>query len=147
MLALEEGRVQFVGRLRRDAYLETYHLIDVCLDTFPYNGHTTSLDSFWMGVPVVTLCGESAISRAGFSQASNLGLTELVANTPDEFVRIAVELAGDLPRLAQIRSALRRKMLASPLMDAVGFTRGIEWAFREVWREWCKTQDREGIRG
>jgi predicted O-linked N-acetylglucosamine transferase (SPINDLY family) len=140
-LGLQEGRVQFVGRLPREAYLETYHLIDICLDTFPYNGHTTSLDSFWMGVPVVTLFGRSAVSRAGFSQASNVGLTELVAGTPHEFVRVASELAGNLPRLAEIRATLRKKMLASPLMDAVGFTRGIEWAFREMWREWCKTGD------
>jgi predicted O-linked N-acetylglucosamine transferase (SPINDLY family) len=146
-MQLEEGRVQFAGKLPREAYLETYQLIDICLDTFPYNGHTTSLDSFWMGVPVVTLCGRSAVSRAGFSQASNLGLTELVANTPDEFVRIATELAENFARLSEIRGTLRQKMLRSPLMDAVGFTRGIEWAFREMWREWCGRGKVEGRRG
>jgi predicted O-linked N-acetylglucosamine transferase (SPINDLY family) len=147
MMALEEGRVQFVGRLKRTAYLETYDLIDVCLDTFPYNGHTTSLDSFWMGVPVVTLCGEPGVSRAGFSQASNLGLTELVAKTPDEFVRVAVELAEDFDRLAKIRTTLRERMCASPLMDAAGFAKGIESAYRGMWREWCRAGDGRAGRG
>ena len=66
----------------RPQYLELYHGIDVGLDTFPYNGHTTSLDSFWMGVPVVTLVGQTVVGRAGLSQLTNLGLPELVGHTP-----------------------------------------------------------------
>ena len=85
---------------RRDAkYLQTYHRIDIGLDTWPYNGHATSLDSFWMGVPVITLVGRTVVGRAGLSQLTNLGLAELIGHTPDEYVQIATELAGDLPRL------------------------------------------------
>ncbi len=91
-----------------------------------------------MGVPVVTLCGKPVASRAGFSEASNLGLTELVANTPEEFVDIAVKLAGDLPRLSELRATLRPRMAASPLMDGLGFTRGIEEAYRQMWQRWIK---------
>src|SRR6185437_3637656 len=76
---VERARVQFVDLQPREQYLRTYHRIDIALDTFPYNGHTTSLDALWMGVPVVTLAGQSAVSRAGLSQLSNLGLGELVA--------------------------------------------------------------------
>src|SRR5579863_9684706 len=101
--------------------MELYHRIDLGLDSFPYNGHTTSLDSFWMGVPVITLPGQTPVSRAGWCQLSNLGLTELAGQSPEEFVRIAVELARDLPRLIALRSTLRQRMEQSPLMDASRF--------------------------
>jgi protein O-GlcNAc transferase len=136
---IDSDRIELVAQLPRIKYLELYHRIDVGLDGFPYNGHSTSLDSFWMGVPVVTLVGKTVVGRAGVSQLSNLGLTELIANAADEYVRIAGELAGDLPRLAELRGTLRQRMEASPLMDAAGFTRGIEAAYRQMWRTWCET--------
>jgi predicted O-linked N-acetylglucosamine transferase (SPINDLY family) len=136
-LGVEPGRVEFVEYQPREAYLRTYHRIDIGLDTFPYNGHTTSLDAYWMGIPVVTLCGQMAVSRAGFSQYSNLGLTELVAHDPKEFARIAVDLANDLPRLRELRSTLRDRMATSPLMDGKQFARDVEAAFRTMWRKWC----------
>ena len=130
-------RVGFVSYRPRRQYLEQYHDIDLMLDTFPYNGHTTSLDALWMGVPVVTLVGRTVVGRAGLSQLTNLGLPELAATTPEEFVRIAVELAGDLSRLASLRASLRDRMGASPLMDAARFARGIEAAYRTMWQRWC----------
>jgi len=130
-------RVEFVSRQPRLDYLALYQRIDLGLDTFPYNGHTTSLDSYWMGVPVVTLVGPTVVGRAGWSQLSNLGLTELAARTEDEFVRIACTLARDLPRLAGLRAGLRTRMQCSPLMDAPRFTLAIEDAYRTMWREWC----------
>ena len=117
--------------------MSQYDKVDIGLDTFPYNGHTTSLDSFWMGVPVVTLVGQTVVGRAGLSQLTNLGLKDLAAFSPDQFVRLAVELAKDQARLKDLRSGLRQRMQHSPLMDAVGFTRGIEQAFRGMWRDWC----------
>ena len=134
---VDANRVDFVPHQRRQQYLELYHRIDLGLDTFPYGGHTTSLDSFWMGVPVVTLVGQTSVSRAGWCQLSNLGLTELAGHTPAEFVRIAVELANDLPRLRELRSTLRRRMEQSPLMDAPRFAHNIETAYRTMWRTWC----------
>ncbi len=139
-LGVDAARVEFAERHLRARYLATCHGIDISLDTFPYNGHTTGLDSLWMGVPVVTLCGQTAASRGGFSQASNLGSTELVAYTPEQYVQIAVELANDLPRLSTLRATLRERMAASPLTDVVGFTRGIESAYRAIWRQWCAAQ-------
>jgi len=136
-LGIDASRVDFVDVLARAQYLEQYHHIDICLDTFPYNGHTTSLDALWMGVPVITLCGKTVASRAGFSQMSNLGLQELVASTTGEFVRIATDLAADLPRLTALRATLRERMISSPLMGAKAFAGGIEEAYRSIWRRWC----------
>ncbi|MGD1278117.1 MAG: tetratricopeptide repeat protein [Tepidisphaeraceae bacterium] len=139
-LGVEAQRIEFVAHQPRRQYLQTYHRIDLGLDTFPYNGHTTSLDSLWMGVPVVTLPGRTVVSRAGYSQASNLGLAEqLVAQSPEQFVEIAAHLAADLPRLSQLRAGLRERMQRSPLMDAGRFARNMESAYRQMWRRWCQT--------
>jgi predicted O-linked N-acetylglucosamine transferase (SPINDLY family) len=130
-------RLTFVANLPRPKYLELYHSIDVGLDTFPYNGHTTSLDSFWMGVPVVTIVGQTVVGRAGFSQLNNLGLMELIADTPEQFVKIAVGLANDPPRLGKLRASLRERMQNSSLMDAPRFARNVEAAYRTMWQHWC----------
>ena len=132
------GRVTFAEARPRLQYLEWYHHISIGLDTFPYNGHTTSLDSYWMGVPVVTLAGQTAVGRAGLSQLSNLGIGSLAASTADEFVSIAANLAADRSRLTELRSTLRQRMIASPLMDAPGFARGIESAYQQMWRAWME---------
>jgi predicted O-linked N-acetylglucosamine transferase (SPINDLY family) len=137
-LGIGADRISFVEPRPRPEYLALYQAIDVGLDTSPYNGHTTSLDAFWMGVPVVTLVGRTVVGRAGVSQLTNLGLAELAADTPEAFVRIAVELASDLPRLAYLRATLRERMQRSPLMDAPRFARSVEAAFRMMWRAWCE---------
>jgi predicted O-linked N-acetylglucosamine transferase (SPINDLY family) len=130
-------RVTFVGKRSRAEYLRLCHRIDVGLDTFPYNGQTTSLDCFWMGVPVVTMVGKTAVGRAGLSLLTSLGLPEWIADGPQQFVRIAVELAGDLPRLGKLRATLRERMQNSPLMDAPRFARNVEAAYRMMWQRWC----------
>ncbi len=132
-------RVTFVTHQPRPQYLRYYHGIDIGLDTVPYNGHTTSLDSFWMGVPVVTLIGPTVVGRAGLCQLTNLGLPELIASSPEQYLRIAVELARDFPRLSKLRATLRQRMRSSPLMDAPRFARNIEAAYRAMWRRWCVT--------
>jgi predicted O-linked N-acetylglucosamine transferase (SPINDLY family) len=134
------SRIEFLPRLPRRDYLAYYNQIDIGLDTLPYNGHTTSLDAFWMGVPVVTLVGGTVVGRAGLSQLMNLGLPELTASTPDDFVRIAADLANDLPRLVSLRGGLRERMRRSPMMDCEGFTRDIETAYRDMWQTWCAQQ-------
>ncbi len=130
-------RVEFVDRLSRPDYLRLYDAIDVCLDTLPYNGITTTCDALWMGVPVVSLTGKTASGRAGSSILSTLGLGELIAGSEDEFVKIAAELARDRSRLGELRSTLRQRMKQSPLMDALGFARKMEVAYRDAWRRWC----------
>jgi predicted O-linked N-acetylglucosamine transferase (SPINDLY family) len=130
-------RVEFVDRLSRPDYLRLYDAIDVCLDTLPYNGITTTCDALWMGVPVVSLAGKTASGRAGLSILSTLGLKELIAGSEDEFVKIAGELARDRSRLGELRSTFRQRMKQSPLMDAVAFARKMEAAYRDAWRRWC----------
>ena len=140
LLDVESERVEFVANQKRDQYLRVYHRIDICLDTFHYNGHTTSLDALWMGVPVISLCGDFAVSRAGFSQYTNLGLAdEFVARTDEEFVSLAVKWAAQPSQLAEIRATLRPRMERSPLMDGPRFAAGIESVYRDVWQSWCRS--------
>ena len=130
-------RIAWFTIASRPSYLAAYHQIDIGLDTFPYNGHSTSLDSFWMGVPVVTLVGETVVGRAGLCQAMNLDLPELVATSPGQYVQRAMDLAEDLPRLAALRASLRQRMQDSPLMDGARFARNVEAAYRQMWLRWC----------
>ncbi|EDY16422.1 TPR repeat-containing protein [Chthoniobacter flavus Ellin428] len=134
---VDPAHIEFVAPRSRKPYLELYHRLDIALDPFPYNGHSTSLDALWMGVPVVSLCGDRPVSRAGLSQLSNLGLPELVASTKDRYVDIATGLANDIPRLKELRATLRQRMEKSVLMDASHFTRQIENCYRTMWRQWC----------
>ena len=119
-------------------YFALYRQIDIGLDPFPCNGGTTTCDALWMGVPVVTLAGRTAVGRGGVSVLRNVGLPELIAETPEQYVQIAAALAGDLPRLAELRRTLRERMRASPLMDAPRFARNVEAAYRQMWRKWCE---------
>jgi protein O-GlcNAc transferase len=130
-------RVELGGRVARRQYLQRYNRIDVGLDTFPFAGGTTSLDALWMGVPVVTLSGGSALHRAGVSIAMNLGLPELVASSQEEYVAKAVHLARDVERLSQLRAQLRPRLEASPLGDAARFARHLEAGYRAAWKRHC----------
>jgi protein O-GlcNAc transferase len=130
-------RIEIIESQPRLHYLRTYHRIDICLDTLPANGHTTSLDAYWMGVPVITKVGHTAIGRGGWSQLNNLGLSDLAAFDDQTFVDIAVKLATDLPRLSQLRQDLRNILRTSPLMDAKRFARAMEHAFQKIWENSC----------
>ncbi len=121
-------------------HLALYNRIDIALDTFPYNGTTTTCEALWMGVPVVTLAGDRHAGRVGISLLHQVGLTELIAKTPEEYVQIAVNLAKNIDKLANLRAGLRPRMAASPLCDGESFTRSLEQAYREMWRKWCNTQ-------
>jgi protein O-GlcNAc transferase len=130
---IEPARVRFLPFRPRDAYLRSYHEIDIGLDSLPYNGHTTTLDALWMGVPVVTRVGTTVAGRAGLSQLANLGLEALAADSDDGFTEIAVDLANDLPQLAALRAGLRARMERSPLMDGERFARSLETAYEGMW--------------
>ncbi len=130
-------RIEFVAPVPRAKYLRLYHNIDIVLDPLPYNGHTTSLDALWMGVPVVTMPGATVVGRAGVSQLMNLGLPELIAQDAASYVAIAANLARNPARLTELRATLRGRMERSPLMDAKSFTRGIESAYLDMWKNWC----------
>ena len=129
--------MEFLDRCGRREYLQRYRGFDNCLDVFPYNGHTTSLDALWMGVPVVTLVGDTVVGRAGLCQAMHLGLPELISTTPEDYVRIAGALAADLEHLGALRGTLRERMKQSPFMDGPQFARNLEAAYRDAWRSYC----------
>jgi predicted O-linked N-acetylglucosamine transferase (SPINDLY family) len=121
-----------------EEFLAMHHQIDIALDSFPYNGGTTSCDAMWMGVPMITLAGRTAVGRGGSTLLHNLGMPELIARSAQAYVDLAVALAQDRERLAQLRRSLRERMRASPLMDAAGFVRDFERIYREIWQEYCR---------
>jgi predicted O-linked N-acetylglucosamine transferase (SPINDLY family) len=134
-------RLAFAGRTAtRFAYLKLYHAVDIALDPFPYNGVTTTCDALWMGVPVVSLAGRMSVSRQGVRFLRSVGLDELLAETPEDHVRIAAELAGDLTRLADLRGGLRERMSCSPLMDAHRLTRDLEATYIGIWEHRLATR-------
>jgi predicted O-linked N-acetylglucosamine transferase (SPINDLY family) len=121
-------------------HLALYERIDVALDTFPYNGTTTTCEALWMGVPVVTLAGATHASRVGVSLLSQVGLPELIATDIAQYIEKAVSLAIDSDTRARLRAGLREKMASSPLCQAEAFARKMEEAYREMWRQWCRTR-------
>ena len=116
-------------------YLATYHRVDVVLDPFPFSGSTTTCESLWMGVPVITCPGETFASRHSLSHLSSVGLTETIARDPDEYVELAISLAGDPARLAALRSGLRERMAASPLCDGKRFASHLMLLLQDVWQQ------------
>ncbi len=134
---VEAERVEVVDRRPHAEYMQLFAAADVALDTFPFNGHTTVCDALWMGVPSVMMEGDRYASRFGGSGLVTLGLQEWIARDADEYVAIAANMAGDLPRLAELRRTLRERLAASPLCDAAGFARKLEAAYRQMWNTWC----------
>ena len=127
-----------LGASPRRAYLETYHRVDIGLDPFPYTGGTTTAESLWMGVPVVTQYGASMVSRQGLGLLVNAGLPEWTVANTDDYVAKAITFAGDTAALAELRGRLRAQVLNSPLFDASAFARDFEAALRGMWQRWCE---------
>lgn len=134
-LGVDPSRIEFIARTSPAAYLDLYNRIDLTLDTFPFSGHTTALDSLWMGVPVITLSGRTCVGRAAASALHNVGLTDWIAKTPQEYVSIATGAAQDLPKLAHLRGGLRQKMQSSALSDGPRFARQMERLYRQAWAQ------------
>ncbi|MGH7175871.1 MAG: tetratricopeptide repeat protein [Tepidisphaeraceae bacterium] len=134
---VDSSRLQVVPRASTSEYHALYTGADVVLDTFPYNGHTTTCDALWMGLPVVTLAGQTHVSRAGVSLLSSVGLADFICHSPQEYVAQAVRIAADLDRLGELRATMRDRILASPLTDGARLAREIERAFRAAWAVYC----------
>lgn len=134
---IERSRVELVGPVTHPVLLGNYGLLDIALDPFPYSGGLTTCEALWMGVPVITLSGETFASRHSTSHLSNVGLEGFITKTREEYISVATGLARDLDYLESIRVALRDRMAASPLCDFAGYTRNLEAAFRDLWRKWC----------
>jgi protein O-GlcNAc transferase len=139
---IHADRIHFAGKAPAGSYFRLYHQIDIALDPFPYGGGTTTCDALWMGVPVITLAGKTAVGRGGVSILTHLNLPELIADTREQYVQIATQLANDLPRLSDLRATLRQRMEKSVLMDATRFTRNMEAAYRHTWSVWCAGKGR-----
>lgn len=138
---LEKDRVELVGHTPTQAeHLALYARVDIALDTFPYNGTTTTCEALWMGVPVVTLAGARHAGRVGTSLLTAVGHPEWIAATAEGYLATAARLAADLDRLQTVRAGLRADVAASTLCDAAGFARRIESAYRDIWRRWCESR-------
>lgn len=135
---IDPAQVELLGwQASRASHLETYHRVDIGLDTFPYNGTTTTCEALWMGVPVVTLRGRFHAGRVGASLLSAVGLPELVAESREQYVTLAADLARDLPRLSAMRSTLRARVRDSALCNRDAFGRKLDAAYRDMWRTFC----------
>ena len=121
------------GRDHRSVYGE----IDISLDSIPWCGHTTACESLWMGVPMITLRGDRHAGRMGASVLNCVGVPQWIVDSQDEYLALAVQLAGDRDQLAHWRQRLRQQMIESPLCDGKGFTRNLEAKYREMWQRWC----------
>jgi predicted O-linked N-acetylglucosamine transferase (SPINDLY family) len=137
---ISPSRLELRGWSPHGELLRQYHEIDLALDPFPYSGGLTTCEALWMGVPVITSPGETFASRHSLSHLSNIRLSETIARDLDEYVELAVSLAGDLPRLAGIRARLRQQMATSPLCDGKRFADNLLLVLRDVWRKWCDDQ-------
>ena len=114
-------------------YLAAYNRMDIALDPFPYPGGGTTCDALYMGVPVVTLSGETLGSRFGASLLVNIGAEALVAHTEEEYISLAVSLAGDTQTLDALHTGLRGMLVRSPVMDAAGYGTAVGAAYEQVW--------------
>jgi len=140
---IPNSRIELLARTAaRIDHLALYGRIDIGLDTFPYNGTTTTCEALWMGVPVVVLAGKTHVGRVGVSLLTNIGLTECIADTKENYIATAVRLANDLRHLQELRSTMRDRLLASHLTRAEDFTRTLEQAYRALWHKWCENQSR-----
>ena len=114
-------------------HLMMYEEVDIALDTFPYNGTTTTCEALYMGVPIVTLAGNSHISRVGVSLLTTVGLSDLIADSEDEYIKKAIDLAHQPQRLVEFRETLRLRMEASALMDGQDFARRFGNGLIDIW--------------
>ena len=135
-------RVTLRGACNHRAHLGAYTEVDIALDPFPYSGGLSTCEALWMGVPTVTLPGRGFASRHTLSHQENAGLSGWSADTPEDYVSLAVRRASDLDALAGLRAGLRAQVAASPLCDAPRFGRSLDAALRHAWRSWCVEEGR-----
>jgi len=135
---ISDDRVELLGHTpTREEHLALYGRVDIGLDTFPYNGTTTTCEALWMGVPVLTMTGDRHAGRVGKSLLKCTGLADWVADSPEQFIAMATELTVDLAGLADLRRGLRDRLAASPLCDSDAFACKVQAAYRGMWRRWC----------
>jgi protein O-GlcNAc transferase len=138
-LGISPLRIEFVGARNLQAHLEIFNQVDLALDSFPFSGMTTTCESLWMGVPVITIIGRSHLSRVSSSFLTAVGLREFIAESTEGYIDLAVRFASALDQLAVVRQHLRTKVQSSALTDAAKYTSFLEGAYRSMWQRWCKS--------
>lgn len=134
---IERERLDFHARSGMNRYMELHHQVDICLDTFPYNGGTTTYHALWMGVPTLTLAGSTAAGRSGAAILGHVGLDDFIAHDEKDFVQKGLSLAVNLTALSDIRSELRERFAQSALGQPALIAAGLERALRIMWQRWC----------
>lgn len=138
---VEGERLLLQPRVELPEYLALHNQIDLALDPFPYTGGTTTMHALWMGVPVLTLTGNTSVSRGGAAIMGNFGLPQFVASDEEQYLERAIHFASNLAELEEIRHGLRERIAANPAGNPVAYTRALEDAYRGMWQKWCKTQE------
>ncbi len=141
---IDQARLVFKPRMAQIDYLQLHHDIDLALDTFPYCGATTTCHSIWMGVPVVTLAGNTTVSRCGVATLEPIGLDEYIATSKAQYVQIAAAIASDKDKLAKTRSQLRNRIRDSSKKNPLMVTRDLERLYRAAWGAWCNGRKLSG---
>jgi len=138
---VDEKRIAFQGSLGLYEHLAAIAQADIALDTFPYNGQTTTCECLWMGLPTVTLAGEAHVSRVGHGILHRIGFGDWVARSIEEYAEIAASVPPHA--LARLRMGMRERLLSSSLLDGPSVTREMEQAYRWMWRSWCRSKNLE----
>ena len=131
------SRITIVPYVLLDEYFRWFNAVDMALDTTPYSGGTTTCDTLWMGVPVITVPGPRSVSRSTASILTTVGLHDWIASTLEDYVRLALHFAREGALITEMRKSLRQRMRESPIMDETRFVHDIEGAYRRMWRTWC----------
>ena len=135
---IKEDRIKLLAFIpSRTGHMTMYNHIDIALDTFPYNGTTTTCEALWMGVPVITKEGKRHSARVGMSILKAVGLEDWITISDQEYVAKAVEMANNREKLIKEKKAIRKRIQNSPLCDSVEFARKFESALRQMWNNWC----------
>jgi protein O-GlcNAc transferase len=139
-LGIDGDRIELRGSSGHREFMGQYGHVDIVLDPFPYSGGLTTCEALWMGVPTITLPGETFASRHSASHLSNAGLADWLTTSVEDYIATAIARAGDLPALTELRGRLREQVRRSPLCDAPRFARGLGAALRHAWQKWCAQQ-------
>ena len=130
---IKQERIKFLGQNPcKKEHLSTYQEIDIALDTFPVSGATTTMETLWMGVPLITLYAHRHSGRVSTSMLTQMNLTEGITHTKDDYIQRAIAWANDREQLIQWRKTIRKRMMQSPLGDAPAFTRELEAAYLKM---------------
>jgi len=133
-------RLSFYARTDMLSYLQQYHMVDICLDTFPSNGVTTTAHALWMGVPTLCVAGDRLASRGAMALMQHLGLADWVAANPQQYLQQAAHVLSDLSALADLRANMRTRFTQSPLAQAAPLAHALSQAMRQMWQCWCQEQ-------